>query len=551
MTTPLPLPRNYADAKNDLLHGIWNQLSLINGKPVSSLATRTARSGFSNSTEDILFQIHQELASVATPLRNRLNQIVDVKDYGAIGDGIADDTQAIQAAIDAADTARAIVYFPFGDYKTSGQLTIKRDVRGIDMGFRASIRPSGSGYTAIVTETSFCWTVAKISIKGTNRNQVNGIQLNNPQRTCFEWIEVFDVNGFGLTVVNVWDCLFHTITIEGCGNTTNYAFSVTENDDTSNMTHINRLQVEVAYEKAIYISPIALCCVIDNIHSERAKVTTANETWVLGGGSCTYNNVRLNADHAGSFNSALAKCVIRAATTTVNDLRIENQTPVQIDSFTTQFVLVKGGSMYSVEQIGSGPFLVKDAFIQTIKGATANSCFSDCLIDTCDVGFTGSVDLPLIIRNSTVNTLTSSSTLARVEFFNSTILAGSFAQGYTKLVNSKMTSTTLAVSYRAVELVNSQLVGDVTTENGYLGLVNSKIVGNLTIGASRQVIADFSSIVSGTVTNMGIPESAVYAGGNFHRGQRTVNLAPATGQPKGWICTVAGSPGTWVSEGNL
>lgn len=39
--------------------------------------------------------------------------------------------------------------------------------------------------------------------------------------------------------------------------------------------------------------------------------------------------------------------------------------------------------------------------------------------------------------------------------------------------------------------------------------------------------------------------------GTWGVGDRTVNSAPAVGQPKGWTCTVAGSPGTWVSEGNL
>jgi hypothetical protein len=34
-------------------------------------------------------------------------------------------------------------------------------------------------------------------------------------------------------------------------------------------------------------------------------------------------------------------------------------------------------------------------------------------------------------------------------------------------------------------------------------------------------------------------------------GDRAVNTVPAVGQPKAWVCTVAGSPGTWVSEGNL
>jgi hypothetical protein len=32
---------------------------------------------------------------------------------------------------------------------------------------------------------------------------------------------------------------------------------------------------------------------------------------------------------------------------------------------------------------------------------------------------------------------------------------------------------------------------------------------------------------------------------------RVYNIVPAVGQPKSWVCTEAGAPGTWVSEGNL
>jgi hypothetical protein len=34
-------------------------------------------------------------------------------------------------------------------------------------------------------------------------------------------------------------------------------------------------------------------------------------------------------------------------------------------------------------------------------------------------------------------------------------------------------------------------------------------------------------------------------------GDRIINNPPVVGQPKAWSCTVSGSPGTWVSEGNL
>lgn len=39
--------------------------------------------------------------------------------------------------------------------------------------------------------------------------------------------------------------------------------------------------------------------------------------------------------------------------------------------------------------------------------------------------------------------------------------------------------------------------------------------------------------------------------GTYKKGDRLMNTNPTVGNPKSWICTVAGTPGTWVSEGNL
>lgn len=46
-------------------------------------------------------------------------------------------------------------------------------------------------------------------------------------------------------------------------------------------------------------------------------------------------------------------------------------------------------------------------------------------------------------------------------------------------------------------------------------------------------------------------KSAAPSTGTWNVGDRVFNSVPSVGQPKGWICTVAGTPGTWVSEGNL
>ena len=45
--------------------------------------------------------------------------------------------------------------------------------------------------------------------------------------------------------------------------------------------------------------------------------------------------------------------------------------------------------------------------------------------------------------------------------------------------------------------------------------------------------------------------TAAPVAGTWRRGDIVKNSTPTVGQPQGWVCTVAGTPGTWVSEGNL
>jgi len=61
---------------------------------------------------------------VETTVEDNLAQTVSVKNFGAVGDGIADDTVAIQAAVNAVQTAGGgTVLFPEGTYNISSEIT--------------------------------------------------------------------------------------------------------------------------------------------------------------------------------------------------------------------------------------------------------------------------------------------------------------------------------------------------------------------------------------------------------------------------------------------
>lgn len=68
--------------------------------------------------------------AVARTINSKLKDVVSVKDFGAVGDGIANDTTAIQTALNYIRDNGGTLEFPYGTYTVNAQLTLQRSSSG-------------------------------------------------------------------------------------------------------------------------------------------------------------------------------------------------------------------------------------------------------------------------------------------------------------------------------------------------------------------------------------------------------------------------------------
>lgn len=101
----------------------------------SSIEIMTTETGVINSGNATAISYTATLpGATAQTVQTKLEQYVSAKDFGAVGDGVADDTAAIQAAINAMETVGGTVMLPTGIYRTTASLNMKYGVSLIGQG---------------------------------------------------------------------------------------------------------------------------------------------------------------------------------------------------------------------------------------------------------------------------------------------------------------------------------------------------------------------------------------------------------------------------------
>lgn len=149
--------------------------------------------------------------AVTITAQAKMRETINVKDFGATGDGVTDDTAAIQAAFDSITGNRPVaVYFPMNDsskyYRTTSTLNVTKP---------CLIHGDGEYGTAIVGDwtnnaqyilsfnltagTTYFYTIRDITIYSKNAGAVRGLLLKNTPYVTLE--NVYFVNCYNGIVV--------------------------------------------------------------------------------------------------------------------------------------------------------------------------------------------------------------------------------------------------------------------------------------------------------------------------------------------------------------
>jgi len=214
------------------------QVTNKNGSLIYSAPTPTEVYGaISENAADILYD-PAGTGAVQTTVQAKLRELVSVKDFGAVGDGVADDTLSIQAAIDSLPvstssgdpasykTGGGTVHMPAGTYLISAPIKLTHNISLVGDGSDSTVIKTSGNTDAI----QIGYVYAPVADYAINNVVVRDLQINgnsvaeagitnrynsvsNPLQTClFENLRIIGAK-VGIHIFGGWNNTFRHIKV--------------------------------------------------------------------------------------------------------------------------------------------------------------------------------------------------------------------------------------------------------------------------------------------------------------------------------------------------
>jgi hypothetical protein len=231
-------------------------------------------------------------------LQSRLDDAVSAASFGAIGNGIEDDTTALQQAIDqlylnTTENEKPILYLDAGTYIISNTLYVPS---------RILLRGSGIDNTVIrqTADAPILKTVNESSLPGSPAESSTSTSLNQPKFIQIENLTLEQTQpNLGILLENCKDSAFYNLRIIG-----SWQGDFTENSDNTGIKVVS-LSEAVSTEKNIFQN-----CIVKNFEY---GVTSSTPIKHVTFSNCEFSNlgIAFKLDHSNAVNNLIEDCLIQ------------------------------------------------------------------------------------------------------------------------------------------------------------------------------------------------------------------------------------------------
>jgi hypothetical protein len=448
--------------------------------------------------------------------------VVNILDYGAVADydennvgSGTDNSASIQAAINAASAkaTNGAVYIPAGAYKIKTALDVPYGVSIFGDGGTASILHAedcdGLNFVTYGYQigSMFYEDFGLTAATGTNRAAITALtNASTMDGLYFHRLRFYGWNQCVFLSSN-WNC-----TISECvGQNINQGVTLAEgNGEALGIRIINNRFTKAA--GGLGASDQYAINLVNTVKFIESVYILANQIFGFARnvniGKCYFANIVGN-DFSGTGNI------------------IQFNAPAGGYTIQNNFIEVVGtlGCGINIPSVGLQDNLfrteIRNNNIQTAGGSSPYG------IDIGQGG--GSFQWNIVVDNNTVNGFSAA---------DIRLVAG----GYTTISNNRCVSSAATQSIRLD-----------TVTGGSLSVENNRCVKAITLLTPT----DYTTgrlLFSGNVENdtfQATKQSSVPTTGTWRVTDIVWNSAPTSGQPMGWVCSVAGTPGTWVAMANF